>query len=355
MKILIIGGGIAGLSCALRLLRQGCRVVVAEKRKGPLDKVCGEGLLPFGAKLLDELGLLPAALAAGQRLSGVTYGFGDARVAGRFRADACGVGLERPQFDALLRNACALFPGFELREGLRVAPGAEAGFDRALAADGICSRWGEAHAGKVRRSDRLGVRFRLTAPAGDRVRVHFFEGFEVYLTPVGPEALSVAFLIDPERAPAPRGGGLKPWCLSVFRARFPEFADAPVRDLAARGPIAARRRGPAPSIHLLGDAWRAFDPISGAGMSFALLCAKLAAEHIHDPHAYYRALRPAMRAIDRVTDTVLFFRGGGWRTRLMLRQLSKAPEAFGHILDLHDGHSGLKDVDPRRLWAVLRP
>ncbi len=354
MKILIVGGGIAGLNCALRLLRRGFEVTVVERRRGPLDKVCGEGVLPFGAALLSELGLLESVCRAGAKFGGVSYHAEGRRADGRFQDGAFGVGVERKALDAVFRNACALFPKFSLKEGVAVKPGPIEGYDRVVAADGVCSRWGDYGAGSARRSCRLGVRFRLAAPAEPRVNVHFFKGFEVYLTPVGETEVSVAMLIDPDRLGI-SGGQLKPWSLAFFRDAFPQFAGAPVRDFATRGPIAARRSGRAPSIHLLGDAWRAFDPISGAGMSFALLCGKLAAERIDDPAAYYRDLAPAMRAVDDVTNALLFFRGGGWRTRLMLRQLQKSGSAFDRVLGLHDGRRRIWQLDGRAMWAVLRP
>ena len=46
--LLIVGGGPAGLATALYARRQGLSVIVAEPREGPIDKACGEGLMPGG-------------------------------------------------------------------------------------------------------------------------------------------------------------------------------------------------------------------------------------------------------------------------------------------------------------------
>lgn len=57
--LIVIGGGLAGLSCALRLSKVGCRVLLLEKNPYPHHKVCGEyvsnEILPY----LNSLGIDP--------------------------------------------------------------------------------------------------------------------------------------------------------------------------------------------------------------------------------------------------------------------------------------------------------
>ena len=89
-------------------------------------------------------------------------------------------------------------------------------------------------------------------------------------------------------------------------------------------------------------------------MSFALLCGKWAAAHLNDPAAYYRALAPSRRGIGSFTDTLLFFRGGGFKTRLMLRQLARSPKSFAKMLALHDGSHGFSDLGLAGLLPLLR-
>ena len=354
MHILIVGGGIAGLNCALRLLRKGHRVTVAEKKRGPIDKVCGEGILPFGVALLDELAMSVPLREAGHAFHGISYHLGSKKVSARFPEGRFGIGIERKEMDRLFREACSRFSGFELWEGVQVRPDHTSGFDRVIAADGIHSRWSGLHGCRKVHGKRLGMRFRLDVSASDMVAIHFFKPCEVYMTPTDAHTLSVAFLIDPDRLRIP-GGRLKAWSRAFFQERFPALAKAPIREVATRGPIASRPKGPIPPCHVLGDAYRAFDPISGAGMSFALLCGKLAAEHLENPAGYYRALKPALASIKEVTNTILFFRGGGLKTRLMLRQLSKAPHTFEKILELPDGRHRITDLGFTGLLSFLKP
>ena len=372
MKVYIAGAGIAGLSAALGLLRKGHQVTLFEKQKGPIDRVCGEGILPFGVELLKQLGLKDQVRRAGRPFAGIAYFGNGQQVMGEFEDGSFGIGIGRGQLDALLREACLSFSRFHLREGETFRPEPASG-RRIFAADGIHSKLGTYFGKRTRLGNRMGVRFRLmltenglgsregfksqqceTRLLGDRVRVHFFKECEVYLTPVGPHTLSVALLLDRNKITVP-GKDLTQWCIGFFRSRFPEFQEAEPQDVKARAPISSKIKGPNPPIHLLGDALCAFDPISGAGMSFALLCAKWAAEYPCDPAAYYRALRHSRRAVASITQTILFFRGGGLTTRLMMRQLGKAPASFNKILQLHDGKHGLFDLGVTRLLPLLRP
>src|SRR5215469_690155 len=55
--VFVIGGGPAGLAAAIAASRQGFRVTVADGAEPPIDKACGEGLLPDGVAALQQLGI----------------------------------------------------------------------------------------------------------------------------------------------------------------------------------------------------------------------------------------------------------------------------------------------------------
>src|ERR1700739_4550357 len=67
--LLIVGGGPGGLATALHARRQGLSVIVAEPRENPIDKACGEGLMPGGLAELISLGVDPA----GMPFHGIAY------------------------------------------------------------------------------------------------------------------------------------------------------------------------------------------------------------------------------------------------------------------------------------------
>src|SRR5262249_54541579 len=54
--VFVVGGGPAGLGAAVAARRKGFRVVVADRARPPVNKPCGEGIMPDGMNALRELG-----------------------------------------------------------------------------------------------------------------------------------------------------------------------------------------------------------------------------------------------------------------------------------------------------------
>ena len=54
--VIIVGGGPAGLACAIAAVRKGLQVEVVDATSPPIDKACGEGLLPGSLESLSALG-----------------------------------------------------------------------------------------------------------------------------------------------------------------------------------------------------------------------------------------------------------------------------------------------------------
>lgn len=68
MKVLISGGGIAGLTLALKLLQQQVDVVLLEKNTAPSAKYKGELLQPKSLAILKDLGVIERILESGHRI-----------------------------------------------------------------------------------------------------------------------------------------------------------------------------------------------------------------------------------------------------------------------------------------------
>jgi len=56
--VFIIGGGPAGLAAAIASRHRGFEVTVADGCRPPVDKPCGEGLMPDSCATLAKLGVL---------------------------------------------------------------------------------------------------------------------------------------------------------------------------------------------------------------------------------------------------------------------------------------------------------
>ena len=67
--VLVVGGGPVGLAAAIEARLAGWDVVVVEPRTGPIDKACGEGLMPGTLTALARLGVDPD----GHPLTGISY------------------------------------------------------------------------------------------------------------------------------------------------------------------------------------------------------------------------------------------------------------------------------------------
>src|SRR6476659_9765628 len=69
--VAVVGGGPAGAAAAITLARAGRDVVVVDRATFPRDKCCGDGLTAGALRMLESLGLDPAAVASWQPVDDV--------------------------------------------------------------------------------------------------------------------------------------------------------------------------------------------------------------------------------------------------------------------------------------------
>jgi len=306
VDVLVVGGGPVGLAAALEARRAGLSALVVEPRGTPVDKACGEGLMPRAVDLLRRWDVDPA----GRPLAGIAYVRDDLRAEHRF-AGAPGRGVRRTVLHAALAER-AREAGVE-RLAARVGELAQDG--AGVTAAGVRARWLLGCDGlhsAVRRlagleagprggaARRFGVRrhYRV-APWTDLVEVHWGRSAEAYVTPVGPGLVGVALL-----GPAPVDVDAE---LAAMPALADRLAGAPV-DAADRGagPLRQRTRArTAGRVLLVGDASGYVDALTGEGLRLGFAQAVAAVAHLDDPAGYERAWAAATRDYRLLTSTLV--------------------------------------------------
>ena len=132
--VFVIGGGPAGLAAAIAARRRGLDVTLADCSVPPVDKACGEGIMPDGLAAARALGL-DLSRAPGHAFRGIRFLNAGAGVEADFPSGA-GRGVRRVELHRIMVDA-ALAAGVRLAWGTRIAgissKGVQAG-DRMVAA-----------------------------------------------------------------------------------------------------------------------------------------------------------------------------------------------------------------------------
>lgn len=340
VDVAVVGGGPAGLAAALAARHAGLDVTVVERRRPPLDKACGEGLMPSALAALARLGVAVPARSA--PFTGIRYRAGGALAEADFPAGQSGRGVRRTELHAALAGAAAA-AGVELAWG-RAATGltatgiatdqGELAARWVVGADGLRSRV-RAWAGleRTRRAPRRCgvVRHFRRAPWSARVEVTFGAGVEAYVTPLAADEIGVALLWPGD------GDGFD---ALVARRLPPELgrrlADAPVvgRDRGA-GPFRQRVRAAARGrVALLGDAAGYVDALTGEGLALAFQEALALGPALArgDLAGYARAVARIRRAPEAITRLALAAARRPALARRLVAALGRDPELFARLL-----------------------
>ena len=88
IDLLVVGGGPAGLGTALQAAAAGLEVTLLESRSAPIDKACGEGIMPGAVERLRRMGAEPT----GRPFRGIAY-LDDHRTAMATFRDGPGLGV----------------------------------------------------------------------------------------------------------------------------------------------------------------------------------------------------------------------------------------------------------------------
>lgn len=331
--LIIAGGGPVGLATALYAAQAGLAVQVREPRMGPIDKACGEGLMPAAVADLAALGVAPD----GHHLAGIRYLGSGQTVEASFR-DGHGLGVRRTRLHADL-GAAVERAGIEVVrravETVRAAPdrvivdGTPARF--LVGADGLHSRVRRLIGAEQRRDGprRYGLRAHASiAPWSAFVEVHWAPTSEAYLTPVAPDLVGVAVLTDQPRT--------FPELLKEHPLLMERFAGAGWGAVRGAGPLRqqvdAVVRG---RVLLVGDASGYLDAITGEGIALGLVQARAAVAALlaNRPGDYAAAHRRIGQRHELLTRALL----RGSRVPALRRRIvpmaARMPRVFANVVD----------------------
>ena len=360
VDVLIVGGGPAGLATAIAASRKGLRAEVLDCRTPPIDKTCGEGILPSAIAALGTLGV---------RIDSLGFPFTSFRFADERSSVSApisrggGIGVRRRDLHRLLIER-AEAEGASLQWGTRISA-IEAGgvwlrgaFRRYLwliGADGQHSAVrkfaGLDSRGQVRR--RFGFRQHFgAAPWSDGVEVHWRNGVQLIATPTGFEEICVVVLSRDPR-------------MRVERAleQFPEIARrlrgaaALSRETGTTTCLSRARAAVRGNVALVGDASCTMDGISGHGLSLAFEEALALADALQRENlAEYQAAHVRITKLPvRMTKLLLALDSSPGLRRTALRILARHPRLFSKLIALHVGSAATphRESTGRRRAAAL--
>jgi flavin-dependent dehydrogenase len=333
IDLLVGGGGPAGLATALHGALAGLEVVVVERRRGVIDKACGEGLMPHAVRQLDRLGIQ----AQGKPFRGISYLDGDRCVTAPFRSGD-GRGVRRTVLHAALLEA-ATAAGVRIVHGdvgevTQDSTSVRAGELRArylVAADGLHSplRRSLGLARPCNGPHRWGIRRHVQiAPWTDNVEVYWARGAEAYVTPVADDCVGIAILTS-------RRGGF-----DGHLDEFPALKDrvdgsAHGTDLAA-GPFLQRVRSrTAGRVLLVGDAAGYVDALTGEGLGLAFGAAELLVDCVISdrPDDYERKWRHLTRRYRLLTAALVYASGYAPLRSRIVPAAAALPKVFTGIVN----------------------
>ena len=361
--MLIVGGGPAGLAAAIAARATGLRVTLVDSRKPPIDKACGEGLLPEGVAALRNLGVDPRD-ASPAPLAGISFSDEDSSASARFPRGTA-FGLRRTALHKLLLDRAAS-AGVEFVWGGRVSDLDCAGAK--ISGEWIRCRWligADGQQSSVRRFARLGRDLRgptrfgfrrhfAVAPWTDRVEVYWGRRSQMVITPTGAEEICVSLFSSDSH-------------LRIDEAlhEFPQVAHhlggaRPVSTLA--GAVTSLGRAEAvtrQNIALVGDASGAVDGIAGQGLSLAFQQAQALGEALgRGDLAYYEFEHSRiMRNASRMTRLLLLMSASATMRRKALRLFAARPSIFSRLIAVHAGEAPPDALGAAEIldlgWCVL--
>ena len=373
--VFVAGGGPAGLATALAARRHGLSVLVADGAVPPIDKPCGEGLMPDGVEALRQLGVrIPegqaypfggirfvsdGATAQAQFPRGTAYGIRRTHLHRVLldHAAACGVHMMWQAAVTGLHAEGALLAGELVRARWVVGADGTSSLVRTWAK--LDERKWDADQPYTFRNENLRFGFRRhyrVAPWSSFMELHWGRNSQVYVTPVSAEEVCVALISSSPKLRLRLEDALQEF--PDLRTRI-ENAELGSED---RGAITINRC--LPRVYrgrtaLVGDASGGVDAITGEGLCLAFRQALLLGDCLAggDLARYQKGHRALLRRPALMARLMLFMAKHGQLRRRAMGAFQSSPRAFAGMLAMHVGEGSTRDYLSNGLalgWELLR-
>lgn len=371
--VFVVGGGPAGLATAIAARQRGLTVAVADGAVPPIDKPCGEGLMPDGLEALRHLGVTISAEDA-YPFRGIRFVSGTRKAEAVF-SNGSAYGIRRTVLHRILvRHAAARGVSMLWQTPVRglsrngVLIGSKAISARFIVgADGTNSRvrrWAGLDRGTHKgirfgfrrhyRVDRWTDFMELHWGQVGKINVSQINDCQIYVTPVAENEVCVA-LISPTQQ-------LR---LDAALTDFPELAlrlaDAP-HTTTERGTITVSRKLPRvcrDRVALVGDASGGVDAVTGEGLCLAFRQATALAESfVSGDLTHYQAEHRRMLRRPALMARLMSLIGKNARLRQRAMQVFEShPQSFAGMLAMHVGSGSPRDYITNGIslgWQLLR-
>lgn len=364
----IIGGGPAGLATAICLAEKGFKITLFEKGTFPVDKVCGEGIMPTGVEFLKNHEILNLLNPNDKKeFYGVNYISNNSKnLEGRFKS-GYGLGIKRTVLSEVLYKKLSNVKNVIICEkselidiykndssvGVEIKEGQYSNkydFDYLVGCDGIRSRVRKLCgllSSKYVEHQRIGARIHFeTAPWNDLVQVYWKDYIEAYITPVGSNIVQFAFLWDNKSVRPQAGARMDLGLKEIFPELFERVEGCrQVSKLKTVGPIAvASKKLYINRVILLGDAYIYLDGITGEGISTSFKAAECLADSIYNyPNDFIKYYEKEVKIITKnylqMTNMALLLSYYPILRRIIFPFLSS--KFFSHLLEVNMGRERL--------------
>jgi flavin-dependent dehydrogenase len=366
--VFIAGGGPAGLACAIAAAQRGLTVEVVDGMKPPIDKACGEGLMPGTIDALARLGIdvsaAESAIFRGIRFltSGPSE---DSVIAQAAFSQSCGRGMRRTILHQLLLDrATALGVRFSWQTvvlGIQASTHArsEVRTNRhtirpryIVGADGhqsLIRSWASLDHGSAS-ARRIGLcQHFAIAPWSHFVDVHWSDTAQAYVTPISATEVSVAFVARRKLPSIEHALNLFPLLRQRLRSAIPVGS--------ARGSITLNRelrRVTSGNVALVGDASGSVDAVTGEGLGLCFRQALALGDALHSGNLnqYQRAHLAMQRLPSFMARAMLLMDASPLFRRHTISLLARHPRLFNQLLGIHVGHAPIRVFGSNGLLAT---